>query len=64
MTETRTAAKEKNDDDDNKNGDGGAKSGNKIRGGIDGSVPKDKEGNDFNNKKCKYMDILLFFQNN
>ena len=55
---------EKKNDDGNENGDGNAKRGEKKRKDIDSSVPKEKEGNDFNNRKCKYMYILLFFQNN
>ena len=31
------------------------KRGEKNRKGIDGSVPKEKEGDNFNNTKCKYM---------
>ena len=50
MTATRTAT--------------AAKRGKKKSGGIDGFVPKDKEGDDFNNTKYKYMYILSFFQNN
>ena len=53
---------EKKGDDGDKNGN--AERGEKKRKGIDGSVPKDKEGDNFNNKKCKYMYILSFFQNN
>ena len=64
MTETRTVTEEKKVHGDDKNGDSGAKKEKKRMGGIDGSIPKDKEGDDFNNTKCKYMDILLFFQNN
>ena len=64
MTATRTATEEKKGDDDDENGDGGAKRGKKRRGGIDGSVPKEKECDDFNNIKCKYMYILSFFLNN
>ena len=55
---------EKRGDDGNENGNGDAKRGEKKRKGIDGSVPKEKEGDDFNNTKCKYMHILSFFQNN
>ena len=55
---------EKKGDDGDENGDGDAKRGEKKRKGIDGSVLKEKEGNDFNNTKCKYMYILSFFRNN
>ena len=54
---------EKKFDDGDENGNSDAKRGEKKRKGIDGSVPKDKEGGDFNNTKCKYMYILSFFQN-
>ena len=47
----------------NENGDGDANKGEKKRNGIDGSVLKEREGDDFNNTKCKYMYILSFFQN-
>ena len=56
----RTSTEEKKGNDGDKNGDGGAKRGKKKRGGIDGYIPKKKEGDDFNNKKCKYMYILSF----
>ena len=55
---------EKKGNDGDKNGDSGTKRGKKNRGGINGSVPKEKEGDDFNNTKCKYMYIISFFQNN
>ena len=55
---------DKKGDDDDENGDGDAKRGEKKRKGMDGSVPKEKKGDDFNNKKCKYMYIISFFQNN
>ena len=64
MTATRTATEEKKGNGKNENRNGGAKRGNKRRGGIDGSVSKEKEGDDFNDTKCKYMYILSFFQNN
>ena len=51
-------------DDGNENSGGDAKRGEKKRKVVDGSVPKEKEGDDFNNTKCKYMYILSFFQNN
>ena len=55
---------EKKGDDGDENIDGDANRGGKKRKGIDGSVPKEKEGDALNNKKCKYMYILSFFQNN
>ena len=55
---------EKKGDDGNENDDSNSKRGEKKRKGIDGSVPKEKEGNNFNNTKCKYMYILSFFKNN
>ena len=54
----------KKGDDGEMNREGGAKRRKRIRGGIDGSIPKEKEGEDFNNTKCKYMYILSFFQYN
>ena len=44
MTATRTATEEKKEDDSNEKGDGSAKTGEKKSGGIEGSVPKEKEG--------------------
>ena len=61
MTETKTATEEKNGDENNENSNSGSKRGNKTMGGINGYVSKDKEGNDFNNIKCKYMYILFIF---
>ena len=55
---------EKKGNDGDENGDGDTKRGEKNRKGINGSVLKEKEGDDFNNTKCKYMYILSFFQNN
>ena len=60
MTATRTAPEEEKGNDNKKNGEGGANTGKKRRGGIDESVLKEKEVNDYNNIKCKYMYILLF----
>ena len=54
---------EKKGDDGNKNGNYDAKMEEKKRKDTDGSVPKGKEGDNFNNTKCKYMYILSFFQN-
>ena len=53
MAMTRTETEENKGNDNNKNGDGGASRGGKRRGGIDGSVPKEKEYDDFNNTKRK-----------
>ena len=64
MTATRTETEEQKGDDDNENVHGSSKRGNKKRGSINRSVPKQNEGDDFNNTKCKYMYILSFFQNN
>ena len=64
MTATRTATEEKKDNENNKNGNAGAKWGKKSRVSIDGSVLKEKYGDNFNNTKYKYMYILSFFQNN
>ena len=52
------------DDDGDEKSDGNAKRGEKKRKGFDGSVLKEKEGDDFNDIKCKYMYILSFLQNN
>ena len=54
VTETRTATEENKGNDGNKNGGGGTK-----RKGINGSVPKEKEGDEFNNIKFKYMYLLM-----
>ena len=64
MTKARTATEQQNGDDNGENDDGGAKRGNKMREGIDGSILQDKEGDDFNNTKCEHMYIFLFSQNN
>ena len=64
MTMTRTAMEEKKGYDIDENVEGSAKRGEKKRGGIDMSVPKEKEGDAFNNTKCKYIYILPFFQKN
>ena len=56
--------KEKKGDDGDEIGDGDPKRGEKKTKGIDSSVLKEKEGDDFNNTKCKYMYIHSFFQNN
>ena len=61
---TRTATEEKKDNYNDKSGNIGAKRGKRKRGGIKRSVTKEKEGNNSNNTKYKYMYILSFFQNN
>ena len=63
MKATRTAMEENKGYEGEKNNDGGAKRGKKKRGGIDGFAPKEEEGDNYNNTKCKYMYILSFFQN-
>ena len=55
---------EKKGGDGDENGDGDARRGEKKRKVIASSVPKEKEGDNFNNTKCKYTYILSFFQNN
>ena len=57
---TKTSTEEKKGNDGEKNRDSGAKRGKKKRGVIDRYITKKKEGDDFNNKKCKYMYILSF----
>ena len=64
MTATIIATEEKKDNEKNENGYGGANMGKKRRGVINRSVLKEKEGDDFNDIKCKYMYILSFLQNN
>ena len=44
MRATRIATEENMDNDGDKNGNGGAKRGKKKRGGNDGYIPKEKEG--------------------
>ena len=60
MTETRTVTEEKKVHGDDKNGDSGAKKEKKRMGGINGSIPKDKEGDDFNNKNVNTW-IYFYF---
>ena len=58
------SAEKKKGGDGKMNREGGVKRRKNNGGGIDGSIPKEKEGEDFNNTKCKYMYILSFFQYN
>ena len=60
----RMSTEKKKGGDGKMNREGGAKRRKKNRGGIDGSIPKEKVGEEFNNIKCKYMYILSFFQYN